>query len=100
MAQFEMSEKAIQARKNRDYHDRLKGERRHEYGNCGGMAGLCPACNDDELTEMREWAKDLPSPLQNEDIVAYWHRVEGRFLDNWYTVAAEQYKRVGLAFTA
>jgi hypothetical protein len=91
---YEHSTAIREARAARDLRDRIRPGNTfsHTNGNCGGMADLCGECHREEYEAMREWATTAPPPLPGEDASAYWHRIDGRFYDNWYTVARERIK--------
>ena len=77
----------------RDKRDRLK-HLTHMDGLCGAaVAACCSECYADEITAMREWAKDKPRPNVGEDVGDYWRRIGGAFYDAWYVVAKEQFQR-------
>ena len=64
-------------------------------GTCGPYASLCYQCDKEETAEHRAWASGITTPpMPGEDYGAYWQRVGGRFIDSWYTVASETYRRL------
>lgn len=90
---FQLSAAAVQRRLERDRRARYPHQRRHQFGNCGGYAGLCSGCYDDERAEMMAWAAKQPRPVTGETVEAYWRRIGGRFLDSWYDVSQSQFSK-------
>lgn len=84
---FRLSESANGARLDRDRRDGARGRIRHEYGNCAGIYGLCPACSEDEYNELLAWAECQGEPFPGDDPETYWKRIGGPYLDEWHNVA-------------
>lgn len=69
----------------------------HVDGTCGGMAGLCGACGQDQAAEMLAWARlnVCTPPAVGQDVGDWWAEVGGPFLDCWAYVAWERAQVLG-----
>lgn len=90
MAKFQLSQAAIERRRERDTRDRLTFLT-HVKGLCGAaVAACCSDCFDDEFEELLEWSRTQPDPLPGEDRATYWRRIGGRFYDAWHEAATHR----------
>ena len=79
-------------------YDRNGKELKNGLGICGGHADLCSHCSDHGYRALWHWTESQPDPIQGETLSEYWRRINGKFLDAWYSCSARKFRETGIAF--